>query len=137
MSWMEVLPFIGGLIAAVVGGALIADAALRDEPFGIERRRAARPERNRVGQGCLGGSLVCTALVLLSGGGSPFSIAATFVGIALVIAGVVLSWRYLMDVVTGASGRFPSTSQGAESHRSDDANGTRAPAYGWPAGSDE
>ena len=53
--------------------------------------RVARPERNRVGQGCLGGSLVCTALVLLSGGGSPFSVAATFVGIALVVAGVVLT----------------------------------------------
>ena len=137
MSWMEVLPFIGGLIAAVVGGALIADATLHDEPFGVERRHAARPERNRVGQGCLGGSLVCTALVLLSGGSSPFAVAATFVGIALVVAGVVLNWRYLMDVINGASSRLPSRASGDDARRSDDMDGTRAPAYGWPATSDD
>lgn len=137
MSWMEVVPFIGGLIAAVVGGALIADAALHDEPFGIERRHVARPERNRVGQGCFGGSLVCTALVLLSGGSSPFAVAATFIGIALIIAGVVLNWRYLMDVVNGASRRLPSASQGDDSRHSDDADGTRAATYGWPVTSDE
>ncbi len=137
MSWMEVLPFLGGLIAAVVGGALIADAALHDEPFGIERRRVARPERNKVGQGCLGGSLVCTALVLLSGGGSPFSVAATFVGIALVVAGVVLNWRYLMDLINGPPSRLQPASTGDDSRRSDDFDGTRAPVYGWPATSDE
>lgn len=137
MSWMEVLPFLGGLVAAVVGGALIADAALHDEPFGIERRRVARPERNRVGQGCLGASLVCTALVLLSGGGSPFSVAATFVGIALVIAGVVLNWRYLVDLTSGPSSRLRNASLGDDSRRGGDFDGTRAPAYGWPVTSDE
>lgn len=135
MSWMEVLPFIGGLVAAVVGGALVADAALRDEPFGVERRRETRPERNRVGQGCLGGSLVCTALVLLSGGGSPFSVAATFIGIALVTAGVVLNWRYLVDLVIGPSSRLQAKSPA--NSRADDLDGSRAPAYGWPANSDD
>lgn len=137
MSWMEILPFLGGLIAAVVGGALIADAALHDEPFGIERRRVARPERNKVGQGCLGGSLVCIALVLLSGGGSPLSVAATFVGIALVIAGVVLNWRYLMDLIDGPSSRLKAASVGDDSGQSDDFDGTHSPAYGWPVASDE
>lgn len=134
---MEVLPFLGGLIAAVVGGALIADAALHDEAFVTERRRTARRERNKVGQGCLGGSLVCTALVLLSGGGSPFSVASTFVGIALVIAGVVLNWRYLVDLVNGPTSRLQAASAGDDSRRSDDFDGTRAPAYGWPVASDE
>lgn len=137
MSWMEVLPFLGGLIAAVVGGALIADAALHDEPFGSERRRVARPARNKVGQGCLGGSLVCTALVLLSGGGSPFSVAATFVGIALVIAGVVLNWRYLMDLTNGPSSRLQPASLGDNSHRGDDLDGASGPAYGWHVTGDE
>ena len=68
MSWIDVVPFIAGLIAALAGGALVGEAVLSDEPFAVERRRLARAERNRVGQGALGASLVCTALVLLSGG---------------------------------------------------------------------
>jgi len=134
MSWMEVLPFLGGLIAAVVGGALVADAALHDEPFAAERRRTPRPERSRVGQGCLGGSLVCTALVLLSGGGTPFSIAATFVGIALLIAGVVLSWHYLLDLINGPSGRASLSPVNNDPRQSD---GSATPAYGWPVSSDD
>ncbi|HSC32061.1 MAG TPA: hypothetical protein VLD17_10060 [Gemmatimonadaceae bacterium] len=134
MSWMEVLPFLGGLIAAVVGGALVADAALRDEPFAAERRRTPRAERSRVGQGCLGGSLVCTALVLLSGGGTPFSIAATFIGIALLTAGVVLNWRYLLDLINGPSGRASPSSVNTDPRQSE-AGAT--PAYGWPVSSDD
>ena len=137
MSWMEVLPFLAGLVAAVVGGALVADAALRDEDFGAERRHTPRPERNRVGQGCLGGALVCTALVLLSGGGSPFAIAATFVGIALLAAGVVLNWRYLVDLVNGPGRRARMAGTGDSSRNSDDYDATRTPAYGWPVTSDD
>lgn len=135
MSWMEIIPFLGGLLAAIAGGALVADAALIDEPYGTERRKAPRPQRNRVGQGCLGGSLVCTALVLLSGGASPFAIAATFVGIALLAAGVVLNWHYLMDLINGPTSRAQLGLGKDSSRRSDD--GTPAPAYGWPVHSDD
>ncbi len=137
MSWMEVIPFLGGLLAAIAGGALVADAALIDEPFGSERRKTPRPQRNRVGQGCLGGSLVCTALVLLSGGTSPFAIAATFVGIALLAAGVVLNWHYLVDLINGPTSRVQRASATDSSHRSDDYDGRQAPAYGWPVHSDD
>lgn len=137
MSWMEVIPFLGGLLAAIAGGALVADAALIDEPVGTERRKARRPQRNRLGQGCLGGSLVCTALVLLSGGGSPFAIAATFIGIALLVAGVVLNWHYLVDLINGPTSRAHLASSKDGSRRSDDYDGTPAPAYGWPVHSDD
>jgi len=137
MSWMEVLPFVGGLLAAIAGGALVADAALVDETYGTERRKTPRPQRNRVGQGCLGGSLVCTALVLLSGGASPFAVAATFIGIALLVAGVVLNWHYLVDLINGPSSRVQLASTKDNSRRSDDFDGTPAPAYGWPAHSDD
>ena len=137
MSWLEVLPFIGGLIAAIAGGALIADAALSDEPFATERRRAPRPGRNRVGQGCLGGSLVCSALVLLSGGGSSFAVAATFIGIALLAAGVFLNWRYLLDLVNGPVRRAREEAVIERPGRPDDYDGTPAPAYGWPVTSDD
>src|SRR6185312_11462672 len=137
MSWMEVLPFVGGLLAAIAGGALVADAALVDETYSTERRKTPRPQRNRVGQGCLGGSLVCTALVLLSGGASPFAVAATFIGIALLVAGVVLNWHYLVDLINGPSSRVQLASTKDNSRRSDDFDGTPAPAYGWPAHSDD
>ena len=137
MSWMEVLPFLGGLLAAIAGGALVADAALIDEPVAAERRKAPRPERSRVGQACLGASLVCAALVLLSGGASPFAIAATFVGTALLVAGVVLNWHYLLDLINGPASRARSSSGKDKSRRSDDYDGTPAPAYGWPVHSDD
>jgi hypothetical protein len=136
MSWMEVLPFLGGVLAAIAGGALVADAVLIDEPFAAERRQRPRPERNRLGQGCLGASLVCAALVLLSGGSSPFAIAATFVGIALLVAGIVLNWGYLLDLINGPASRTQSASAKDKSRRTDD-YGTRAPAYGWPVHSDD
>ena len=134
---MEVLPFFGGLLAAIAGGALVADAALIDEPFGSERRKSPRPQRSRIGQGCLGGSLVCTALVLLSGGASPFAIAATFIGIAMLVAGVVLNWHYLVDLINGPTSRAQLASAKDKSRRSDDYGGTPAPAYGWPVRSDD
>jgi len=137
MSWMEILPFLGGLVAAIAGGALVADAILIDEPFAAERRRSPRPERNRLGQGCLGGSLVCAALVLLSGGASPFAIAATFVGIALLVAGIVLNWHYLLDLINGPASRTQSGLGTDASRRSDDYDGTPTPAYGWPVHSDD
>lgn len=137
MSWMEVIPFLGGLLAAIAGGALVADAALIDEPFGTERRKTSRPQRNRLGQGCLGGSLVCTALVLLSGGSSPFAVGATFVGIALLVAGVALNWHYLLDLINGPTSRARLTSLKSGSHHSDDFDGAPAPAYGWPVHSDD
>lgn len=137
MSWMEVLPFLGGLLAAIAGGALVADAALIDEPFAAERRKTPRPERSRLGQACLGGSLVCAALVLLSGGASPFAIAATFVGMALLIAGIVLNWHYLLDLINGPASRARSAMGNDTSRRSDDYDGTPVPAYGWPVHSDD
>lgn len=134
---MEVIPFLGGLLAAIAGGALVADAALIDEPFGTERRTRPRPQRNRVGQACLGGSLVCAALVLLSGGASPFAVAATLIGIALLVAGIVLNWRYLIDLINGPSSRAQVSSANDNSRHSDDFDGLPAPAYGWPVHSDD
>lgn len=142
MSWMEVFPFVGGLIAAVAGGALVGDAVLAEDPFYGERRRSARAHRNRVGQGLLGVSLVCTAIVLLSGGASPFDVTLTFVGVALLAAGMVLNRRYLWERITGPSrrGELASVSAGAaaaDGLHTAIPSSAAPPGYGWPLTSDE
>ena len=138
MSWIDVVPFIAGLIAALAGGALVGDAVLSDEPFAVERRRLARAERNRVGQGALGASLVCTALVLLSGGGSPFTVAITVLGAALLATSIALNWRYLAERVVGPSHRAPvATGSTGDTPRGTAATTVASPAYGWPLTGDE
>jgi hypothetical protein len=138
MSWIDILPFVGGLIAAVAGGALIADAALTDEVLLGERRQVLRAQRSRAGQGCLGGSLVCTAIILLSGGSSPLAIALTFVGSALLAIGVGLNWRYLAERITGPPhrGQDEAPTGGDRVFAAIAATAT-PPAYGWPLTRDE
>lgn len=138
MSWTDVLPFVAGLIAAVAGGALIGDAALAEAAFYGERRRRSRARRSRVGQGLLGASLVSLAIVLLSGGNSPLAITLTFVGTALLVAGVVLNWRYLRDRITGPShrGELVEAAGGDRLHAAIPGS-AGPPAYGWPLTNDE
>jgi hypothetical protein len=107
---MEHIPWVFGLLVAIVGVALIADAWLPDQVFlDRERRRRQRAERHRAGEGLLGLGALCIAAALFGRDTWGYGTMAVMLGTALLVIGAVLNRRFLKELLLfrGAARRAP------------------------------
>ncbi|MEP6991774.1 MAG: hypothetical protein ABJA80_12660 [bacterium] len=95
---METIPLIVGIIVALVGLAILADAWLpEDMNFGGERRRNVRTERSIGGEACIGLAVLCFAAALIGRDTWPYVTVAVIAGTVLFLVGVFANRRYLRD----------------------------------------
>ena len=95
---VETIPLILGVIVALIGLAILADAWLPEEmPFRSERRRQARTERSIGGEACIGLAVLCMAAALIGRDTWPYTTVAVIAGTLLFLIGVFQNRHYLRD----------------------------------------
>ena len=101
MLRVETIPLIFGILVALLGLAILADAWL-PERLGsrYERRRSERTERSLGGEACIGLAVLCLAAAIVGRDSWDYSIVAVLVGAFLFLVGVVLNRHYLKDRIT-------------------------------------
>jgi hypothetical protein len=106
-----ILPILLGLLVALVGFGLVADAWLPDDVVTRERRRRPRADRSRAGEALLGFGTLCMAAAFLGRDTWRYETLAVIVGAALLIAGAALNFRFVREflVFRGAARRDPTT----------------------------
>lgn len=116
------IPLILGVLVAVVGLAILADAWLpEDMPFRTERRRSERAERNLAGEAAIGVGVLCMAAALIGRDTWDYSIVAVIAGTALFVVGAVMNRTFLKDRITnrgalrrGGAARAPRAKGGRD-----------------------
>jgi hypothetical protein len=97
---VETIPLILGILIALIGLAILADAWLPEElAFGGERRRRARVERSISGEACLGLAVLCMAAAMIGRDTWRYGTVAVIAGTVLFLFGVVQNRTYLRDRV--------------------------------------
>jgi len=98
---VEVIPLILGILVALIGLAILADAWLPEElPFKWERRRRERTERSVGGEALIGIGVLCMAAAIVGRDSWDYSIVAVIAGTVLFVTGVFMNGRYLKDRIT-------------------------------------
>jgi hypothetical protein len=98
---LELIPVILGLVVALVGVGLLADAWLADTALvPRERRRRVRAERHRGGEAVVGVGTLCMAAALIGRDSWRFGNLAVLTGAALLLTGAFLNRRYLRELLT-------------------------------------
>ena len=98
---LEQIPLILGLVVALVGVGLLADAWLADTTLVPRvRRRRVRAERDRRGEAIVGAGTLCLAAALMGGDSWRFGNVAVLLGAVLVLVGAYLNRHYLREVLT-------------------------------------
>ena len=101
MFRVEVIPLILGILVALIGLAILADAWLPEElPFKWERRRRERTERSVGGEALIGIGVLCMAAAIVGRDSWDYSIVAVIAGTVLFVTGVFMNGRYLKDRIT-------------------------------------
>ena len=96
---VELIPVVLGLLVALLGGLLVADARLPDTASYVsERRRRVRAERSRGGEMLVGGGTLCMAAALLGRDAWRYGAIAVLLGAVLIVAGAVMNFRYLREL---------------------------------------
>ena len=97
---VETIPLILGVVVALVGIGLLADAWLpEDVSYRRERRRRAREERHIGGEALIGVGVLCTAAALIGRDTWPYSTVAVIVGAVMILIGGVLNKRFFHERV--------------------------------------
>ncbi len=98
MFRVEMIPVIAGVVVALVGLAILADAWLPEElTQGNERRRTQRVERSTGGEACIGLAVLCVAAALFGRDTWKYSTVAMLAGSFLFVVGVFANRRYLKE----------------------------------------
>jgi energy-converting hydrogenase Eha subunit A len=98
---VETIPLIIGVLLALIGVGLIADAWLPEQVlYRSERRRRARAERNAGGEAAIGFGVVCMAAALIGRDTWPYSTVAVIAGALLIVVGAWLSRSYLRERIS-------------------------------------
>jgi hypothetical protein len=98
---VETIPLILGILVALVGVGLLADAWLPEQVlYRSERRRRARAERNLGGEAAIGIGVLCMAAALLGRDTWRYGTVAVIAGSVLLAIGVWLNWRYLRERIS-------------------------------------
>jgi hypothetical protein len=111
---VEIVPIILGVLVALLGVALLADARLPDGTIvPIERRRRPRTERSRGGEMLIGLGTLCLAAALIGRDSWRYGTVAVILGTILLAAGAWMNRRLLHDLITfrGAARRSPEGSR--------------------------
>jgi hypothetical protein len=95
---VETIPLILGILIALVGLGLLADAWLPEDMPGFrERRRRVRTERHLGGEAAIGIGVLCMAAALLGRDTWSYGTVAVIAGSLLLLSGAWLNRRYLRD----------------------------------------
>ena len=98
MFRVETIPLIIGIVVALIGLAILADAWLPEEvTHRNERRRAERTERSLSGEACIGLAVLCVAAALIGRDTWRYNTVAMIAGSVLFLIGVFANRRYLRD----------------------------------------
>src|SRR4051812_49400407 len=99
---LELLPIIAGVVFAVIGLAIVADAVIASAGLiPVERRRRQRPERHRLREASLGLGVVCVAAALFGGDHWRYTTLAVVLAVILVLCGLALNLKYLRGLTLG------------------------------------
>ena len=98
---LETLPILLGLLLAVPGIALIADAFIKDGTFLPERRSRPRPERHKLGEAALGVGLLFLSAALIGGDRWRFTTLSVVFALLFFAAGVALNHKYVRGMMFG------------------------------------
>jgi hypothetical protein len=94
----ETIPLILGILVALVGLGLLADAWLPEElPRFRERRRRPRTERHLGGEAAIGVGVLCMAAALIGRDTWAYGTVAIIAGTLMLALGAWLNRRYLRD----------------------------------------
>ena len=97
----ETIPLILGVLVALVGLAIIADAWLPEEmPLLGERRRRTRTERSQGGEAAIGLGVLCMAAAIIGRDTWDYSIVAVIAGTVLFVIGAWMNRSYFRDRIT-------------------------------------
>lgn len=95
---VETIPLIVGIIVALIGVGLIADAWLPEDVTLIrDRRRAARTERSTGGEAAIGFGVLCMAAALIGRDTWRYGTVAVIAGSVLFVVGAWRNRSYLKD----------------------------------------
>lgn len=98
MFRVEMIPIVAGVVVALIGLAILADAWLPEEmTHRGERRRAQRTERSLAGEACIGLAVLCVAAALIGRDTWRYNTVAMIAGSVLFLFGVFANRRYLRD----------------------------------------
>jgi uncharacterized membrane protein YidH (DUF202 family) len=98
---VETIPLILGVLVALIGVGLIADAWLPEQVLHrSERRRRARAERHVSGEAAIGFGVLCMAGALIGRDTWRFGTVAVIVGALLLVVGAWLNRQYLRERIT-------------------------------------
>ena len=95
---VETIPLIIGVIVALIGLAILADAWLPEEmTFRGERRRQERTERSIGGEACIGLAILCLAAALIGRDTWRYGTVAVIAGTLLFVIGAFSNRQFLRD----------------------------------------
>ena len=98
---VETIPLILGILIALIGLAILADAWLPEEMnFQSERRRNSRTERSLSGEACIGLAVLCMAAAMIGRDTWRYSTLTVIAGSVLFIFGVFQNRTYLRERIT-------------------------------------
>ena len=98
---VETIPLILGILVALVGVGLIADAWLPEQVlYRSERRRAARAERHLGGEAAIGFGILCMAAALIGRDTFRYGTVAVIAGTFLFVICAWLNRRFLRERIT-------------------------------------
>ncbi|HJU91020.1 MAG TPA: hypothetical protein VJ672_16665 [Gemmatimonadaceae bacterium] len=98
---LETIPILAGLLLAVPGLALIADAFIKDGTFFPERRSRPRPERHKLGEAAFGVGLLFVSAALIGGDRWRFTTLSVVIALLFCTAGVALNHKYVRGMMFG------------------------------------
>ena len=111
---VETIPLILGILVALLGVGVIADAWLPEQVlYHSERRRRARAERHVGGQASIGLGVLCMAAALLGRDTWRYSTVAVIAGTILLILGAWLNRSYFRERISNR-GELRRGAPGAE-----------------------
>jgi hypothetical protein len=95
---VETIPLVLGILVAVIGLGLLADAWLPEELGSFrERRRSVRTERHLGGEAAIGLGVLCMAASLIGRDSWDYGTVAVIAGSVLLLIGAYLNRRFLVD----------------------------------------
>jgi hypothetical protein len=98
---VETIPIILGVLVALVGLGLVADAWLPEQVTRrSERRRKARAERHVGGEAAIGLGMLCMAAALIGRDTWKYGTIAVIAGTVLFVIGAWLNREYLKERIT-------------------------------------
>ena len=97
---LEHIPVILGILLALVGVALLADAWVEDGAIvPVERRRRARTPRHARGEAAIGVGIVLVASAMIAQDAWRYGTLAVLLGTGLILVGAVLNRAFIRDAI--------------------------------------